>query len=148
MWVWPHQTTQESELGATEWAAGCGSQWPRREVEAWLLLPRRRQRTPHDGCHCPGLRLTPCHVRHHTARQRRPHMWLVALQGVLWELGFMYKWETHEPAAAACPPRKALLGKAVAWLCRDRPCSLLEPTARAHWSGAFAMPLGCCSQRD
>lgn len=89
----------------------------------------RGWRTPHYCCHCPRLWLTPCHVRHHTARQRRPHMWLGGTSGVLWELGFMYKWETHEAAAAACPPRKALLGKAGGMAVLGRPCSRLEPAA-------------------
>lgn len=41
----------------------------------------------------------------------------------------MYKWETHEAAAAACPPRKALLGKAGGMAVLGRPCSRLEPAA-------------------
>lgn len=92
MWVWPNHTTQETELGATEWQqavvhSGLGER-PFHNRRPGCFSPGEGEGPPHDGCHCPGLRLTPCHVRHHTARQRRPHMWLVALQGFYgsWDL--------------------------------------------------------------
>lgn len=94
MWIWLYRGTQEAELGAAEWVVVCsgpGDPVIMKGSTDLLTLPQepklgspRGQRTPPHGCHCPGLRLTPCHARHHTARQSHPHMWLGGTSG-----GFM-----------------------------------------------------------